>query len=232
MTGSVGVGGETVAGVKKLIKHENHRVVVERIFAALLLLGLAGELTGLIHASRLTGQIIDSANERASAANDEAAKLRNQAAELKKEAAAQRKDTEAENLARVQLQTAIAPRVLTRRELQQITDDCRPFASSDVQILVRGRMGAGRVVAVQIMNALEAAGVCRLFRPLPWYELGISLLQDEHWQIGVSVSSAVAKAAKFPIMGFTQVLPAGSPITLTIGDKSIGKLPPLKPPHQ
>jgi hypothetical protein len=80
----VGVAGETIAGVKKLIRSETCRVITERVFAGVLLLGLAGELTGLVHASRITGEIIDAVNQKASTADAQAAELREKAAGLEK----------------------------------------------------------------------------------------------------------------------------------------------------
>jgi hypothetical protein len=246
----VGIIGEFAAEFTNFsnVRHDaSRRHRLAKISTVIVIVGLASELLCHNRSSKYSQQInailIDTAaasnkaaaeaTKEAGIANQRAGEANENAAKFQREANSLRKDAEAEHLARVQLQTAIAPRVLTKRQLQQITDDCRPFASSDVHILVRGTMGAGMAVAAQVMNALEAAGFAVSFDYYrgTWYELGISLPQDEHWQIGVSVSSAVAKAGEFPIMGFTQVLPAGSPITLTIGDKSIGKLPPLKPPH-
>jgi hypothetical protein len=72
----VGVACETIAGIKSLIKSESHRVIIERIFAVVLCIGILRELAGLVKASRLPGEIIDGVNQKASAADAQAAEAR------------------------------------------------------------------------------------------------------------------------------------------------------------
>jgi hypothetical protein len=161
----LGVAGETVADLTKLIKIRKCRKIIERVSAVVLLIGLAGELTSLIKASELSGKIIAALNDNAIAANRAATSAENDAvqarleiARLQKEAASLQKQAEDEHFARVQLQTAIEPRNLSAKDEKEITEACRPFAKPDVKVLVMGTIGDAYRLAIQIAAALRDAG--------------------------------------------------------------------------
>ena len=200
----------------------------ERVFAGVLLLGLAGELTGLVHASRVTGEIIDAVNQKASTADAQAAELREKAAGLEKEAASLRKDAENERLARVQLQTAIVPRRLSAEDRKEITEASRKFLRPGVKILVRSTNGDEAGLAIQVAGALRDAGfdVDRQIYSGVFYELGY-LCSRENIDIAQELIGIVGDKARMPITGMNYTLPTGSPVTLVIGLRHQGQLPKI-----
>jgi hypothetical protein len=233
----LGVLGEAIAS---RFKDETRKTRLARFSEYVLLAGLAGEFAGLINAAKLTGQIIEALNENAitagqaaTAAENDAVQARLEIARLQKENASLRKEAEDERLARVQLQTAITPHLLSSKEQKEITEACRPFAGTDVRVLVMGTIGDAWQLAIQVAGALRDAGFTVDLQPYGgvWYNLEISG-PKEHLDIAEKLGSIVAVKAKIPIVGVLGVRPDGSPIRLVIGERTTGALPKIaRPPN-
>jgi hypothetical protein len=120
--------------------------------------------------------------------------------------------------------TAIAPRSLSDEDQKDITDACRPFARPNIRVVVVTSSGYGTSLGIQIWNALKNAGFMVELQPTGriWYEVGISGPLEESEALN-AISKAVVK--KLVIMGVIGITPPGSPITITVGERLIGKLP-------
>jgi hypothetical protein len=120
--------------------------------------------------------------------------------------------------------TAIAPRSLSDEDQKDITDACRPFARPNIKVVVVTSSGYGTSLGIQIWNALKNAGFMVELQPTGrmWYEVSISGPLEESEAL-TAISTAVGK--KLPIMGVLGISQPGSPITITVGERLIGKLP-------
>jgi hypothetical protein len=95
----------------------------------ILILGIAGELLSAVRTSQLSGQIIANIEERAANAEQKAGEANDRATANEREAAQLRKDAEAEHLARVKIEAAVAWRQLSDKDKRDIGAAVTEFQS-------------------------------------------------------------------------------------------------------
>ncbi|MGO9589890.1 MAG: hypothetical protein ACLP3K_07580 [Candidatus Acidiferrales bacterium] len=131
-TAVVGLGcvGECIAEFTSLPRSDQRKHKLARLSLMVLILGIAGELLSAVRTSQLSGQIIANIEERAADAEQKAGEANDRAALNEKEAAQLQKDAEAEHLARVKIEAAVAWRQLSEKDERDIGTAVTGFKSS------------------------------------------------------------------------------------------------------
>jgi hypothetical protein len=232
----VGVLGELLAEFTNGFKTDGNKKREKRftlVFTIILLVGLAGELNALIRTSALTGQITTTLRNDITAAYKsfgdaavEASRANERAQQIEQENLRLKIELEKERRARAKVTAAIAPRRLTPEQQKAITEAVRPFAKPGVKIVVRYTLGTGRVLGTQVWNALHDAGFDVVDEPygLGWYELAVSG-PFEYRDTEEAIVRALLQKGNLPMEGVIQISPPGSPIVITVGERSQGELP-------
>lgn len=119
----------------------------------LVVIGIAGELLG----DRLEApleNIVEKAHQ------SEMAQLRKGTAEANARAAEANQKAEQERLARIQLEAAISPILLSEKDVEEIADACRLFGKSHLKVGIEtmSMTGDDFSLALQIRDALIRAG--------------------------------------------------------------------------
>jgi hypothetical protein len=231
----VGLVGEAAKSEKWKARH--------RMFELMVVIGVSGELIaegGIFAFSRHLQTVADTdlaavitkvgdartsaykAADAAARANVSAQQANNEAGVAEERAEAARKDAEREHRARVQLEAAIAPRSLTNKQQKEIVDAWRPCAKPRIRVVVETSFPS--TLGFQIWNALREAGFSAQLKwaQRPLHEVSMSGPLEDSDALNC-IGGALVK--KVPIAGVMGILPAGSPIWITVGDRIIGPLP-------
>jgi hypothetical protein len=211
-------------------KHREHlEKVLSAIFTIVIIIGVAIEhradasISILIsQGQQASGLQIAHLNTEAGDARRIAGEAEERAAKLEKEAASLREDAEHEHLARVQLEAAIAPRLLTMKQQKEIVDICRSVAKPTTRIVVETSFT--NTLGFQILGALREAGFSV---DLEWTNRAlheVSMGGPLEYADALTCIGA-ALAGKVTIIGTMGILPSGSPIRITVGERVLGQLP-------
>jgi hypothetical protein len=207
--------------------------VLSAIFTIVIIFGLATEhraetqISGLISRQQQAAKLqIAQLNKEASEAREVEAQANEQVATLEKQAASLQESAEHEHLARMQIESAIAPRLLTEKQEKAISEACRAFAKPDVHVLIKATAGYGMSLGTQIASALTEGGfsVQRRYTGRAFYEVSAGA-PLRHFDAASCIVGTIMKKGNMPIMGVISVLPKGSPITIAVGERLIGALP-------
>ncbi|MGA8617992.1 MAG: hypothetical protein WB660_05665 [Candidatus Sulfotelmatobacter sp.] len=135
------------------------------------------------------------------------------------------------------LSEALKPWSLNKDEVKTLTDEFRPYAKqgTPINLVTTSLVTPAAGLALQIRSALVDAGFTK---PEPTIEQRIALspgisagapLQPLGiWQTMEHIVGPITK--RFGLVGFLQTLPNGSPITLWVGPRISGGIPPLPKP--
>lgn len=206
----LGVAGEIVADFTKIVKDEVIKKRFAMASAVALLLGIGGELAGLIKVSILTGDIIVALNQEiisttraASIARDAASTAKSAAADAKDyskqaqmDASRARKDADDERIARIRLQSQtdrlkrqIAYRTLTEEQRAILLSILKPEAPQDLYLVIAPEPESTSF-ANEISQVLHLAGWNTEFHPSNWGTV-------EHYPEGVVIM--ISDVSKPPV---------------------------------
>jgi hypothetical protein len=169
----IGVIGEYVADFTRVSESNKWKNLVGKISTLLLIVGISGELLGLVKISEYSGKIIALLNERAARAIKDAgdamqkaaeaeshlAGARKDAAEARERAAKAEKATEDEKVERLKLEKQVAPRRLPKEQREAVAAALTKFKGRVVRVISLSMDVESDILAAQIILALRRAAI-------------------------------------------------------------------------
>jgi hypothetical protein len=213
----LGVLGEYLADFTNFrnVKEDAHRRdTLSKASTLVLIAGLAVELFALVQTNRISGERIASLNVEAKNANSEAAKANERSV--------------VEETARLRLELALIPHFLSAKDQKEIADVCRPFATSGITVEVRATLGTGIALGAQISDALRGAGFATTLRASREALFDVTTagpIEAAGALNAITKALTTALGKKLSITASGRILPAGSPVLITVGEQPIWSLP-------
>jgi hypothetical protein len=210
------------------------KLALEIASVVLVSFGILGELGVGLWITHINGQLRTKNSELRNKSDQLLALVTNEAGDAKNSAnvaaaAAFRANKAAEQAEEklAQIVAAFEPRSLSKKDLAEIREEVRPFAKPSIRVLVKTKWNPPRL-AFQILGALKDAGFdadIDTNSPAVTPEVGTANPM-EYLGPGKAMEAITgALAKKVHLVGATRILPAGSPITIYVGDRIPGKLP-------
>jgi len=155
---AIGILGEYVL-VPFLDETRRWHKIAKIVFAVLVVAGIFGEYTFSSRIAQKAAQLQRLSDQEVAVANQRASEANERASSNEKETARLRKEAEDERLARVELQTQLEPRGLTRRQIATL-DDYLSHQQSRTLITIKVNPGDPEAFqyAAKLQNVIQKSG--------------------------------------------------------------------------